>query len=216
MKKVLIVDDDRDIRANLSEIMTGAGYHTQEAASGSEAVERATDEDFDVVLLDLIMPKMGGSDVLGELRRVSPRSRVIMVTAFATVDNVVDAIKRGASDYVSKPFKINDLLMRVGRSLEEARFDVCTAKGDLDCVLSTLSNSIRRTIIKLIAQRNTIRLMELVRELGIEDHTKVIFHLKILKEAGIIEHGTDKSYSLAKEGARALDCLNVLENYLRK
>jgi DNA-binding response OmpR family regulator len=216
MKKILIVDDDREIRANLSEIMRGAGYLTHEAASGSEAVERATDEDFDVVLLDLIMPKMGGSDVLSELRRVSPRSRVIMVTAFATVDNVVDAIKRGASDYVSKPFKINDLLMRVRRSLEEARFDACTAKGDLDCVLSTLSNSIRRTIIKLIAQRNTMRLMELVRELGIEDHTKVIFHLKILKEAGIIEHGTDKSYSLAKEGARALDCLNVLENYLRK
>jgi len=215
MKKILIVDDDREIRANLSEIMTGAGYQTQEAASGSEAVEKATAGDFDMVLLDLIMPKMSGSDVLGELRRVSPRSRVIMITAFATIDNAVDAIKRGASDYVSKPFKIDDLLMRIRRCLEEARVDMCTAKGDLDCVLSTLSNSIRRTIIKLIAQRNTMRLMELVRELGIEDHTKVIFHLKILKEAGIIEQGTDKTYSLAKEGARALDCLKVLENYLR-
>jgi DNA-binding response OmpR family regulator len=216
MKKILIVDDDKELRANLSEVMTGAGYQTQEAASGGEAVEKATAEDFDMVLLDLIMPKMSGSDVLVELRRVSPRSRVIMITAFATIDNAVDAIKRGASDYVSKPFKIDDLLMRIRRCLEEARVDVCAAKGDLDCVLSTLSNSIRRTIIKLIAQRNTMRLMELVRELGIEDHTKVIFHLKILKEAGIIEQGTDKSYALAKEGARALDCLKILENYLRR
>jgi DNA-binding response OmpR family regulator len=216
MKKVLIVDDDTEIRSNLTEIMSRAGYQTQEAASGREAVEKATDDDFDVVLLDMIMPKMSGADVLGELRRVSPRSRVIMVTAFATIDNVVDAIKRGASDYVSKPFKIDDLLMRVRRVLEEARIEPCALKGDLDCILSSLSNPIRRTIIHLLLLQSTMRLMELVRELKIEDHTKVVFHLKILKEAGIIEQGKDKSYSLAKEGARAIECLKVLENYIGK
>jgi DNA-binding response OmpR family regulator len=216
MKKILIVDDDNEIRKNLSEIMTGAGYNTQEAASGREAVEKATAEDFDVVLLDLIMPKMSGADVLGELRRVSPWSRIIMVTAFATIDNAVDAIKRGASDYVPKPFKIDDLLMRVRRVIEEARIDPCALKGDLDCILSSLSNPIRRTIIHMLFLQSTMRLMELVRELKIDDHTKVVFHLKILKEAGIIEQGKDKSYSLAKEGARAIDCLKVLENYLRK
>lgn len=64
MRKVLIVDDDNELRKNLSEIMTGAGYEAHQAASGREAVEMATDTDFDVVLLDLIMPKMSGSDVL--------------------------------------------------------------------------------------------------------------------------------------------------------
>ena len=59
-----------------------------------------------------------------------------------------------------------------------------------------------------------MRLMELVRELNIDDHTKVIFHLKILKEAGIIEQDEDKSYSLTNEGIKALECLKVLENYL--
>ncbi len=216
MKKILIVDDDKELRAHLSEIMAGGGYKVDTAASGSEAIEMAIVEDFDLVLLDLVMPKMTGSDVLVELRRVSPRSRFIMITAFATIDNAVDAIKRGASDYVAKPFKIDDLLMRVRRVLEEARVDICTVKGDLDCVLSTLSNPIRRTIIHLLFLRSTMRLMELVRELKIEDHTKVIFHLKIMKEAGIIEQGKDKSYSLAKEGARAIECLNVLENYLEK
>jgi DNA-binding NtrC family response regulator len=98
MKKILIVDDDNELRANLSEVMAGAGYQTHEAASGGEAVEKAGAEDYDAVLLDLIMPKMSGSDVLVELRRVSPRSKVIMLTAFATIDNAVDAIKRGASD----------------------------------------------------------------------------------------------------------------------
>jgi DNA-binding NtrC family response regulator len=211
--KILIVDDDKEIRANLAEIMADAGYETQEASSGRDAVEKATAEDFDVVLLDLVMPKMSGSDVLGELKRVSPRSKVIMITAFATIENAVDAIKRGATDYLSKPFKIDDILMRVRRVLEESRVDVCAKKRDFDCTMSALSNPIRRTIMRLLFQRNTMRLMELVRELGMDDHTKVIFHLKILREAGMIEQDKDKSYSLVQGGTRALDCLSVLEKY---
>lgn len=213
MARILIVDDDQELRSNLSEIMTGAGYKAEEASSGSEAVEKAIEEDFDVVLLDLIMPKMSGSDVLGELRRVSPRSKVIMITAFATIENVVAAIKHGASDYLTKPFKIDELLMRVRCVLEESRVEVRTVKGDFDFTLGALSNPIRRTILRLLSQRRTMRLMELVRELGIDDHTKVIFHLKILKEAGMIEQGKEKSYSLTQEGIKALDCLRILENY---
>ncbi|HET7318738.1 MAG TPA: response regulator [Nitrospirota bacterium] len=213
MAKILIVDDDKEIRANLAEIMADAGYETQQAASGRDAVEKAANDDFDVVLLDLVMPKMSGSDVLGELKRVSPRSKVIMITAFATIENAVDAVKRGASDYLTKPFKIDDILMRVRRVLEEARVDVSAEKRELDCTMSALSNPIRRTIMRLLTQRNSMRLMELVRELGIEDHTKVIFHLKILREAGMVQQDRDKSYSLMQEGVKALDCLNVLEKY---
>ena len=216
MKKVLIVDDEKEFRTYLSEALAGAGYETQTAASGREAVDKAADEDFDVVLLDLIMPKMSGSDVLVELRRVSPRSRVIMITAFASIENAVDAIKRGATDYMSKPFKIDELLVRIKRALEEARVDLSAEKGDLDGILDSLSNPIRRTVLQLIGLRNTMRLMDLVRELKIPDHTKVLFHLRILKGAGMIEQAADKSYSLAREGTKALECLKVLEKYLRE
>lgn len=215
MKKVLIVDDDNELRKNLSEIMTGAGYEAHQAASGREAVEMATDMDFDVVLLDLIMPKMSGSDVLVELRRVSPRSKVIMITAFASIENAVDAIKRGATDYLAKPFKIDELLMRVMRALEEARLDLSAVNSDFDSILSSLSNPIRRTITQLLSVNNTMRLMEIVRELGITDHTKVLFHLRMLKDAGIVEQGADKSYSLAGAGTKALECLKILEKHLR-
>ncbi len=214
MKKVLIIDDDAELRSHLSAILTEAGYQTAEAASGREGIERAIAEDHDVVLLDLIMPKMSGSDVLVELRKASPRSRLIMLTAFATIENAVDAIKRGASDYVSKPFKIDDLLTRIRRVLEEARVEQCSVKGNLDCILGSLSNPLRRMIIQVLSKRTTVRLMELVRELGVEDHTKVIFHLKILKEAGMIEQDKDKIYSLTKEGSRAVECIKTIENYL--
>ena len=214
MKKVLIVDDEKEFRTYLAEALAGAGYETQAAASGREAVDLAADGDFDVVLLDLIMPKMSGSDVLVELRRVSPRSRVIMITAFASIENAVDAIKRGATDYLSKPFKIDELLVRIKRALEEARVDISPEKGDFDSILNSLSNPIRRTILQLVSLRTTMRLMDLVRELKISDHTKVLFHLRMLKEAGLLEQAADKSYSLPRGGAKALECLKVLEKYL--
>jgi DNA-binding response OmpR family regulator len=214
MKKVLIVDDDKELRAHLADILGGAGYEIDSAASGLEAIEKAIDTDFDLVLLDLMMPKMSGVDVLQELRKVAPRTRVIMLTAFATVENAVEVIKRGASDYLIKPFKIDELLVRIRRVLEEAIFDSCGIKGDLDSILGSLSNSIRRRIIQILSARKTVRLMELVRELQIEDHTKVIFHLKILREAGMVEQEKGRSYSLTKDGERTMNCLKILETHL--
>lgn len=214
MKKIMIVDDDNELRSHIAEILKEAGYMTEQAASGVEAVEKAVDEDFDLILLDLMMPKMNGTDVLAEVRKVSPRSRVIMITAFATIDNAVDIIRHGASDYLAKPFKIDDLLTRIRRVLEEASFDSCGVRGDLDCILSSLSNPIRRKILYIISMRKTVRLMELVRELDVEDHTKVIFHLKILREAGILEQDKGRSYTITKDGEKTFHCLKILESHL--
>lgn len=214
MKKVLIVDDDVELRANLSEILKGAGYYIAEAPSGKEAIEKIASKDFDIALLDLMMPKMSGIDVLKEIKKIKPKIRVIMITAFATVENAVDAIKKGASDYIAKPFRIDDLLTTIRRVIEEGRFEEGITKLNLDYTLSSLSNPIRRNILKLLQTRKSMRLMEIVRELDIEDHTKVVFHLKMLKESSLINHDKGKSYSLTEEGERILSGLKILENYL--
>jgi len=214
MKKILIVDDDEQLRLNLGGVLNEAGYRTESASSGKEALRLLDAREFDVVLLDYMMPKMSGMDALVTIRRLRPRAKVIMMTAFATVENAVDAIKKGANDYVAKPFKIAALLTAIERALEEAKFEVCLHKANFDDALSSLSNPIRRSIIKLLASRDEMRLMEITRELGIDDHTKVVFHLRLLKEAGFIAQDRDKSYSLAKEGFKAVECLRTLENYL--
>jgi DNA-binding response OmpR family regulator len=214
MKKILIVDDDAEFRLNLTEVLTGAGYQTESAASASEAIAKIEAQEFDVILLDFMMPKMNGIDSLLTLRRLRPNAKVIMITAFATVENAVDAMKRGASDYIAKPFKIEALLTTIRRVLEEAKFEACVNNLDFDRTLSSLANPIRRNIIKLLHARENMRLMEITRELGIDDHTKVIFHLKLLKEAGIVQQNNEKLYSLAKEGTKTIDCLRMLENYL--
>lgn len=214
MKKILIVDDDAEFRLNLTEVLTGAGYQTGSAASAQEAIARSEAEEFDIVLIDFMMPKMNGIDSLLTLRRLRPNTKVIMITAFATVENAVDAIRKGASDYIAKPFKIEALLTTIRRVLEEARFEVCVNNMDLDRTLGSLANPIRRKIIKLLHARENMRLMEITRQLGIDDHTKVIFHLKLLKEAGIVQQGQEKSYSLTKEGTKTIECLRMLESYL--
>ena len=216
MNKILIVDDDPELRANLTEILNDEGYAMEEAASGREAIEKASSEHFSIILLDLMMPGMNGIDTLTELRRISPKTKVIMITAFATVENTVNAIKKGASDYITKPFRIEELLSVIRRTIEEASFDEDINRLDMDFTLSSLSNPIRRNIIHLLLLRKSMRLMEMTRELKIEDHTKVVFHLKMLRESGIIAQDKEKSYSITKEGKKTVDCLKILEDHLSK
>lgn len=214
MKRILIVDDDAELRSHISEILKGAGYETDEAGSGHDAVEKASHDDFDVILLDMIMPKGGGSETLNDLKKITPHSRVIMLTAFATVGNAVEAMKKGASDYLSKPFKMNDLLTAIRQVLEEASFEFSAGQQDMEGILSSLANPLRTKIMRLIATRKKIRLTEMTKDLDIEDHTKVLFHLRILKQAGIVEQDGEKRYSLTKEGERAISCLKILEAHL--
>lgn len=214
MKKILIVDDDDELRKNLSGVLTEAGYQTDEAPTGVAAIKKASVDSFDIILLDLIMPKMDGIEALTELRKVSPNSKKIIITAFATIDNAIDALKKGASHYISKPFKVEEVLTVIKRVLEEAKFEEGVRKLAMDNTLNALANPIRRKIIKLLCERAKMRLMEITRQLEIEDHTKVVFHLKLLREVGLIQQDDERSYMLTKEGKKITDCLKMLENYL--
>lgn len=214
MANILIVDDDLELRSSLSKALKFKGYHTDEASSGQEALEKVTSEDFDIVLLDLLMPDTGGMDVLRDMRRIKPSTKEIIMTGFATIDNAVEAIKRGAYSYIAKPFSINDLDAMLKRCLEESRFDMSVKDIDLDFVFGALSNSMRRNIIKLLHKHNSMHLMKITRILDIDDHTKVLFHLKMLKDSELIHQDKKRSYSLTKEGVKTLNYLKMLENHL--
>lgn len=214
MKRILIVDDDAEFRSHLIDILLGEGYETDSASSAKEALEKSQAQMFDVVLMDFMMPRMSGIDALQVMLNQQPKTKVIMITAFASVENAVDAIKRGASDYISKPFKINDLLTTIRRAIEEAKFEEGVKKLDQDKAFNAIASPIRRSILKLLNDTGTMRLMEITRELGIEDHTKVLFHLKMLKEADIIEQDQEKTYGLSEAGKKVIDCLKKMEHLL--
>jgi CheY-like chemotaxis protein/DNA-binding HxlR family transcriptional regulator len=212
--KILIVDDDADLRENLVEILKGEFYVTTTASTAKEAIEIMKQRQFDVVLLDFMMPELSGLDALYDLKRTNPKAKVIMITAYATIDNAVNAIKRGASEFITKPFKIEDLLMLIKQVIEEARFEDGIKKLKMEETLSSLSNAIRRKILRLLNSHDTMRLMEITREVEIDDHTKVLFHLKSLKESKLVSQNSEKSYHLTNEGRKILECLKLLNKYL--
>ena len=208
--RILVVDDDRELRETISEILADAGFVVAAAGSGEEALDILQGQSYDVVLLDMIMPGLGGQEILPLLKRQAPRARVIMITAFATVENAVAAMRRGADDYLTKPFKVDELLTAVRRSLEEARLLDCGFQIEMDSTFSCLANTIRRDILKLIGREKRLRFMDIARHLGIEDHTKMNFHLKLLRNADLVGQDDHKFYVLTQQGVRIMACLSQL------
>ena len=115
---VLIVDDEESIRENLERLLKGSGYKPTVAADGQEALDRISEQEFEVVLLDIKMPRLSGLDVLRQLQTDYPDTTVIMVTAVSDVEPAVEAMKLGAYDHVIKPFNLDDILMRIQKAVE--------------------------------------------------------------------------------------------------
>jgi DNA-binding response OmpR family regulator len=205
--RILVVDDDPEFRENLAELLTNTGFFPEVAITGREALEKTESGNFDIIMLDFMMPGMDGIETMREMKRLGRQSKIIMITAFSTVQNAVEAIKHGASDYISKPFKVEELTAVINRTLEEVKFEKAIQIEDLNQTLGSLANPIRQKIIALLGARTPMRLMEIRQALYIEDHTKVVFHLKILKESGLVEQKSDRSYSLSASGTEVLGFL---------
>lgn len=101
---ILIVDDEPEMRAALSHALNRSGYSVESASNGHEALEKIKKDVFGMVITDMKMPEMSGMQVLEEVKKMSPQIPVIMMTAYGTIDNAVEAMKVGASDYIIKPF----------------------------------------------------------------------------------------------------------------
>ncbi len=114
---VLVVDDEPLIRDNVAEYLAQEGFDVACAASGEEALEQATARRFDVALCDVQLPGMDGLELLARLHRVSPETFVLLITAYATVENAVEAFQRGAHDYLMKPVLLDEVLAKVRRLL---------------------------------------------------------------------------------------------------
>ncbi len=119
--KILVVDDDPDTVAVLTELLTKEGHQVSTCTTGAEAVAMGRDEKYDVVLADIRLPDMDGLSVLRALEEAGPETAVIMMTAFGTVETAIQAIKTGAYDYVPKPFKLDEVRIVVQRALERKR-----------------------------------------------------------------------------------------------
>lgn len=118
-EKILVVDDERSMREFLEIMLTKEGYDVQTAANGKDALALVEKELFDLAILDIRMAKMDGIKTLGHLKDISPETVVLMITAYASTDTAIQAMKQGAYDYITKPFKIEEIKMTIQKALEK-------------------------------------------------------------------------------------------------
>ena len=119
--KILIIDDEQSQRDILFDILSDFGYNVTGVASGEEGVQSFSQDEYPVVITDLKMPGISGIDVLREVLAINPNIQVILMTAFGSIPSAVNAIKNGAYDYLTKPFKKEDLLLVVKRAMEKSQ-----------------------------------------------------------------------------------------------
>jgi DNA-binding NtrC family response regulator len=116
---ILVVDDEDALRMVLSSELTSSGYDVTTASDGDEAINVIQSKKFDLVLLDIKMPRVDGFEVLKFVKKNYPTVKVIMLTGFADLKNAIESKKHGAEDFVSKPYDLVDLLTTIERVLSE-------------------------------------------------------------------------------------------------
>jgi DNA-binding NtrC family response regulator len=132
--KILIVDDDEQMAGRLVEQLGSAGYEARYETTPEDALRSIGEESPDLAILDVRMPGMSGIDLLSEMRRIEAHLPVIVMTGYATIEDAVEAMRRGAFDYVEKPFRLERLLTLADRALETTslRREVARLKGELE------------------------------------------------------------------------------------
>src|SRR3990170_782633 len=138
---ILLADDDHDMRYALRETLTRCGYAVDTATEGGEAIEKFSEKRFDMVITDVRMVNSNGIQVLKEIKKRSPDTPVVLITAYGTIDNAVEAMKLGAFDYLIKPFSI------------EALEDV--ALSDVTVMIEGESGTGKEVLAKFIHNRST-------------------------------------------------------------
>ncbi|MBW7942041.1 MAG: sigma-54-dependent Fis family transcriptional regulator [Candidatus Kuenenia stuttgartiensis] len=134
MKKILVVDDDPALGEMCTELLKSKGYAADAVTNGADAIERISkDPEYAIVLTDFVMPEMDGIQLLSKIKQINSAIDVIVMTSYGTVSSAVEAMKHGASDYITKPFKRDELVLVIEKILQMQRLE-----GEVDRLRSEL------------------------------------------------------------------------------
>jgi DNA-binding NtrC family response regulator len=122
--RILVVDDEEPVRRLLKKELTRKGFETETSDSGEDALNKLKKQNYDVILLDIVMPGMDGLDLLKKLKGDPASPKIIVLTGRATVDTAVEAMKNGAYDYLTKPYKLEELKIIIDRACEQRRIEI--------------------------------------------------------------------------------------------
>jgi len=120
-ENILVVDDDVSVRTTFSSVLRQEGYRVTAVKNGYEAIMAINEESFDLALVDLRMPGLDGIEVLEKIKTRRPQTRVIIFTGYGSITTAVEAMRKGATDYLNKPFSPHELKAGVKKALENGR-----------------------------------------------------------------------------------------------
>ncbi len=168
MAKILIVDDDKSIRRTLKDILEFEKYQVEEAEDGLSCLVKVKQEKYDVIILDIKMPKMDGMDAIDRLQDLSPDIPVIMISGHGDIDTAVEAVKKGAFDFLSKPPDLNRLLITVRNALD---------KSTLIVQKKTLQSKVRKKkVAKIVGNSSEINMIKETIEKVAPTDARVLIH----------------------------------------
>jgi DNA-binding NtrC family response regulator len=221
MTRILIAEDELITLRGLERVLSREGHEVVTAENGEEALRILKERRVDVLVTDIKLPGIDGLKLLEWVKQHLPETKVIMITGYSSIKGAVEAMKQGASDYIAKPFSIEEIKASIKAVLEEQRVTRNIPSGGLskqefELVIRALNHPIRRGILSIL-RASPKSFTEIWRETGVEDPTTVSFHLRNLKATGILKQSEDKVYSLTTLGRKAaslMDMVRVEEEHI--
>jgi putative two-component system response regulator len=201
--RILITDDEKDIRELLKDFLESEGYECQLAANAFEALEKfKADVNFDIIMSDIRMPGKSGLELLEEIKQINPDVMVIMISAVKDIESAIAAMEKGAHDYVSKPFKLNEVSFAASKALEKRRLVLENKEYQkhLEGMVEERTSELKKALVELDKTYNfTLRAMATVldtRDTETQGHSLrvVSFTLKLAEFMQISDQNTLKIY----------------------
>jgi len=148
--KILVVDDEKVIREGSRDVLTPDGFEVMLAENGELGLQIIEKAHFDVILLDLMMPGLSGFDVLSHVKALHPDTSIIVITGYATIENSIEAMKKGAFDFIPKPFSPDQLRVVVSKAIEHtgALKDIANEKSRMRVLINLLANGVMVTDVE--------------------------------------------------------------------
>ena len=166
MKNVLVVDDELEMRIALGETLTRANYSVVTADNGEEALRLLEDGAFDILVSDVRMPKLTGMELLREVKKRSPRTAVIMITAYGAIENAVEAMKEGAFDYILKPFSAEAIETAVWRASAKAASGASPPQEETESVEASSPPAGEKSRALVTEDPEMLRILDLARNVA--------------------------------------------------
>ena len=180
--RVLVVDDEKVVRDGCQRVLTGKGYDVVLAENGKQAMDILVETPVDLMLLDLKMPVMGGEEVLEKTSALYPSIPVIIITGHGTIDTAVDCMKRGAYDFITKPFQIDQFLLTINRAADKRRLELKAAKFQQENIQNLYDLDLEKSRLKTIINCMANGVMVTNRNLEVVLHNPAFMRLLEISE----------------------------------